>query len=152
MPRNYNLPSDSLSGTTLPVENSTLLDFWKWAFCDLCDDDIKGIFAEWIVVKLLRHEHPRRISWANSDLITKAGVRIEVKSTAFWQSYKLLDEYGMPRSVMIPARDEKKLSFAGLRAGDASAEHPELENGFKSHLYVFALQRKPIQTSGTLWT
>jgi hypothetical protein len=32
---------------------STLLDFWRWAFSDLCDDDIKGIFAEWMVITLL---------------------------------------------------------------------------------------------------
>lgn len=29
--------------------NPTLLDFWCWAFSDLCDDDVKGIFAEWMV-------------------------------------------------------------------------------------------------------
>ena len=31
----------------------TLLDFWRWAFSDICDDDIKGILAEWMMGTLL---------------------------------------------------------------------------------------------------
>ncbi|MEO6924167.1 MAG: hypothetical protein ABI142_10105, partial [Bryocella sp.] len=48
---------------------ATIADFRQWAFSDLCDDDIKGWFAEWMVAKLLLIPITRRISWANSDLI-----------------------------------------------------------------------------------
>jgi hypothetical protein len=27
------------------IPNATLLDFWRWAFSDMCDDDLEGIFA-----------------------------------------------------------------------------------------------------------
>jgi len=61
---------------------ATVLDFWQWAFSDLCDDDIKGWYAEWVVGNLLGIATVRRISWANSDLIADGGVRVEVKSSA----------------------------------------------------------------------
>src|ERR1700689_4726483 len=90
-------PKNGLVGAGVTLQDSSLSDFWSWAFGDLCDDDIKGIFAEWMVLKLLGIPSERRISWANSDIITKDGVRIEVKATSHWQSWKLLDESGALR-------------------------------------------------------
>ena len=142
MRRSYNDFAETLSGLDVPLENSTLLDFWKWAFCDLCDDDVKGIFAEWIIVKLLKSGNPRRISWSNSDIITAGGVRIEVKASAYWQSYKLLDEFGQPRTITGSVRPEAKVIFSGLRSGDATGYQPAMERGLKSHLYVFAFQKE----------
>jgi hypothetical protein len=129
---------------TTQLNNSSLLDFWGWAFSDLCDDDLKGIFAEWLVLRLLNIPSSRRISWANSDIITPAGVRIEVKSTSYWQSWKLLDEAGIERS--IPLRSilpESKVRFAGLKARNAVGIPDSAEPlTFKSHVYVFALQKE----------
>ena len=88
-----NQPTDSLLGAA-SLKNTTLVDFWQWAFSDLCDDDLKGIFAEWLVHKLLGIESLRRVSWANSDVVTSSPgrVRLEVKATSYWQSWKVIDQ------------------------------------------------------------
>ena len=56
----------TLDGEALP--GARLLDFFVWAYTDLCDDVIEGIFAEWMVAKLLGINTRRRYEWANSDL------------------------------------------------------------------------------------
>jgi hypothetical protein len=124
----------------------TVLDFWQWAFSDLCDDDIKGWFAEWLVAKLLKIPTTRRISWANSDLIignSAKNLRIEVKSTAYYQSWKLLDEFGesiIPKPLKSDAR--QTLRFSGLMAKTAIVPAKASdERLYKSDLYVFALQK-----------
>ncbi|PYJ76815.1 MAG: glycine cleavage system protein GcvH [Verrucomicrobia bacterium] len=45
--------ADDLSGSATLLANGpadlahlSITDFWSWAFSDLCDDDLKGIFAE----------------------------------------------------------------------------------------------------------
>jgi hypothetical protein len=126
------------------LQGASLLDFWKWAFSDLSDDDLKGIFAEWLVLKLLRIPSVRRVSWANSDIITPDGVRIEIKATSYWQSWKLLDESGALRPTpLYPISSKTQIRFAGLKARDAVAvpnsTEPQL---LKSHVYFFAFQHE----------
>jgi hypothetical protein len=124
----------------------TVLDFWQWAFSDLCDDDIKGWFAEWLVGKLLKIPMTRRISWADSDLIIgtpEKNLGIEVKSTAYYQSWKLVNEYGesvIPKPLKNDAR--QTLRFSGLMA--KTAIKPAVASDkrvHKSDLYVFALEK-----------
>ncbi len=142
-PRIY-LPEETPTGINRRLENTSLLDFWKWAFSDLCDDDLKGIFAEWIVLKLLEIPSVRRVNWANSDIITPEGVRIEIKATSYWQSWKILDEQGALRPVPLhPVSPKTQIRFSGLKARDAVAvpnsNEPQI---FKSHIYIFAFQRE----------
>jgi hypothetical protein len=125
------------------MSNSTVQEFWKWAFGDLCDDDVKGIFAEWIVHKLLGIATRRRISWANSDITTPGGTRIEVKSTSYWQSWKFLNEDGSFReeAMHTSLKDDKKIRFANLRSrGLVSQWSGKLT--YKSHFYIFAFQKE----------
>lgn len=144
MPRTLPLPEDILTGCNAKLGETSLLDFWKWAFSDLCDDDLKGIFAEWIVLKLLAIPSVRRISWANSDIITADGVRIEVKASSYWQSWKLLDESGELRPVPLhPIHSDNRIRFSGLKARNAvdtsNSNDPRL---FKSDIYIFAFQKE----------
>jgi hypothetical protein len=111
---------------------------------DLCDDDVKGWFAEWLVHKLLGVESVRRVSWANSDLVTPEGIRIEVKASSFWQSWKVLDEFGGPRTEQkhgIPT--ESSIRFGGLLARDSTST-VDMKSGraLKSDVYVFAFQHE----------
>jgi hypothetical protein len=138
------LPEDVLTGSNAKLQQASLSDFWKWAFSDLCDDDLKGIFAEWIVLKLLGIARARRVSWANSDIVTEEGVRIEVKASSYWQSWKLMDGTGALRPTPIhPVSSEAQIRFAGLKARDAGdiskSSDPRL---FKSDIYVFAFQHE----------
>ncbi|HEV2462643.1 MAG TPA: hypothetical protein VGT04_02470 [Acidobacteriaceae bacterium] len=144
MPRPTYLPECTLSGCDAKLQETSLLDFWKWAFSDLCDDDLKGIFAEWIVLRLLQIQSVRRVSWANSDIITVGGARIEIKASSYWQSWKLLDETGALRPTPIhPISSEAQIRFAGLKARNATdiadIHDPRL---YKSDIYIFAFQRE----------
>jgi hypothetical protein len=58
---------DQLTGASELPANTLASDFWKWAYGDLSDDDVKGAFAEWLVAKLLALPQSRRVSWAPTD-------------------------------------------------------------------------------------
>jgi hypothetical protein len=135
---------DTVKGEIAGIQNASVHDFWNWAFSDLCDDDLKGFFAEWLVAKLLGISSTRRVSWANSDIITPEGVRIEVKASSYWQSWKLLDEFGNAYSSPLhPISAKTRIGFAGLKARDAvTVPGPKTKPEFKSHVYVFAFQHE----------
>jgi hypothetical protein len=66
----------------------TLLEFWQWSVSDLLSNAARGRFAEFVVgtalginCKKLRHE------WALYDLISNNGIKIEVKSAAYIQTW-----------------------------------------------------------------
>ena len=136
-------PADQLLGFPA-LANATVLDFWRWAFADLSDDDVKGFFAEWMIHKLLAVPTRRRVSWANSDIITPNGTRIEVKSTAYWQSWKYVGENGLPlaQPSHLPADDDSRIRFAGLKARDSTTTDRSMNRQFKSDFYVFAFQHE----------
>jgi hypothetical protein len=146
MARRLNTKSDSIVGHAgASLTDASLVDFWEWAFSDLCDDGLKGIFAEWLVHKLLGIQSARRIYWSNSDLLTPEGVGMEVKATAFWQSWKLLDGTGTPYPQPIYSKrlDERRIRFAGLMARDSTSV-PDISKppALKSQIYVFAFQNE----------
>jgi len=126
-------------------EKSTVGDFWAWAFGDLCDDDIKGIYAEWIVTKILSIPSQRRVSWANSDIITPEGVRIEIKASAFWQSWKLINEDGSNKTleeIKEKAKGISSIRFSGLKAGDSVYNSKVTDKDYKSDIYIFCFQKE----------
>jgi hypothetical protein len=141
-----------LTGDADYTPDSSLLEFWRWAFSDQCDDDIKGVFAEWMVGILLGLPlaSSRRISWANSDIILPSGLRIEVKSCALWQSWKLLDESGRPKPPSPQATlDPNRIRFGGLQARTAVSPGTAVDVvSFKSDVYVFCMH---VQTDPIAW-
>lgn len=144
-----NLAEVRLTGDAQLTTDGTLLDFWRWAFSDLCDDDIKGIFAEWMVITLLGLPLTRRVSWANSDIILGNDTRIEVKATAVWQSWKLVDEFGNRRTVSPAVLNPNQIRFHGLKARTAlSPAAPADLRQFKSDFYIFCFHS---QTDPTAW-
>lgn len=133
-------PNDVVRGLNNAETPLRVLDFWRWAFSDLCDDDVKGWLAEWYVGHLLGLPMSRRVSWANSDLITPTGARIEVKASAYWQSWKLVDELGHAINASpLTDASPSKVRFSGLRARDSVGTRPDAR-ALKSDLYVFAFQ------------
>jgi hypothetical protein len=137
-----------------PQLNGTLADFWHWAFSDLCDDDIKGIFAEWMVRVLLGLPlyDSRRVSWANSDIILE-NARIEVKASALWQSWKLVNEDGTRKPSPRPALlHPSRVRFSGLQARTAvtpaSADDPRQ---FKSDFYIFCFHSQIDPSAWDAW-
>jgi hypothetical protein len=126
-----------------------LQEFYRWAFSDLCDDDLKGIFAEWMVSKLLNCPSPRRVSWADSDIILPSGIHIEVKSSAVWQSWKLVNQDGSRKNPLPLAKPFRPtcIRFGGLQARPTASQWSG-DRDFKSHLYVFCFQ---CQTDPAQW-
>jgi len=74
---------EHLSGT-----GKTLLDFWRWNGSDLASNTTRGLLAEFIVASALGIDLsiPRE-EWSAWDLTSPEGIRIEVKSAAYLQSW-----------------------------------------------------------------
>ena len=65
-----------------------LKSFWQWSTSDLVNNTTRGILAEYLVAQSLGLDVTRpREPWANFDLKTKDGVKIEIKSAALVQSW-----------------------------------------------------------------
>ena len=136
-------------------EFASLFAFWRWAFSDICDDDIKGIFAEWMVGTLLglpMHES-RRVSWADSDLILPSSTRVEVKASAVWQSWKLVNENGTSKPLPVPVSlDPARIRFGGLQARTAvTVARADEAPRFKSDFYVFCMHAQTDPASWSAW-
>jgi len=72
--------------------NFSLLDFWKWSVSDILSNATRGILAEFIVAKGLSADIAKvRNEWDAFDLITPEGIKIEVKSSAYLQSWEQSD-------------------------------------------------------------
>lgn len=69
--------------------NFSLLDFWQWSASDILSNTARGILAEFIVAKALDADVSKiRNEWDAYDLITPDGIKIEVKSSAFLQTWE----------------------------------------------------------------
>jgi hypothetical protein len=65
-----------------------LLSFWQWSASDLVNNAIRGIVAEYIVARALGvADSGVREGWAAFDLETPSGIKVEVKSAAYVQSW-----------------------------------------------------------------
>ncbi len=65
-----------------------LLSFWQWSTSDLVSNATRGVLAEYIVARALGLQSEGvRNEWAAYDLQTEDGVKVEVKSAAFVQSW-----------------------------------------------------------------
>ena len=119
---------EQIYGTELSLKNAQVLAFWRWAFSDLRMNDIRGVFAEWLVALLLDIPLNTRDSWGEWDLTTENGVSIEVKSSAYLQAWK--------------QKRVSRISFSGLRGKRLNAESNlyAKEKTYNADLYAFCAQ------------
>ena len=61
--------------------------FWSWACSDLISNAMRGVLAEYIVGLALGCVDGTRLAWDATDLRTRQGRRVEVKSSAYLQSW-----------------------------------------------------------------
>lgn len=69
-----------------------VLSFWRWSASNLLSNAMRGIFAEYLVARAVEDTRAVRAEWEPFDVVTKRGVRIEVKSSAYlqsWHQYRL---------------------------------------------------------------
>jgi hypothetical protein len=65
----------------------SLGEFWQWQGSDLLSNAQRGILAEFIVAQALSSTAPVREEWSAFDVRTPDGVTVEVKSSAYLQSW-----------------------------------------------------------------
>ncbi len=66
-----------------------LKDFWKWSTSDILSNATRGKFAEFLVATATNIDLSKpREEWAPYDLLTLEGIKIEVKSSAYIQSWE----------------------------------------------------------------
>ncbi|HNN16516.1 MAG TPA: hypothetical protein PKJ29_07275 [Giesbergeria sp.] len=63
-------------------------DFWRWAYSNLAANNLRGHLAEFLVGSDLGVTDRPRVEWADHDLRTKSGFKVEVKSAAYLQTWK----------------------------------------------------------------
>lgn len=67
---------------------SNLFEFWRWYASDLLENTKRGAIAEFIVALDLGVADTIQNNWKSYDLETKDGIKVEVKSSAYIQSWK----------------------------------------------------------------
>lgn len=119
--------NESLNNLTSYLRNATVLDFWQWAFSDLQANNIRGIFAEWLVAKLLGIPLTVRDSWIEWDLITSEGIKIEIKTSAYLQTWS--------------QKRPSKIVFTGLKGRMLDSETNQYASiaTYNADIYVFCL-------------
>jgi hypothetical protein len=71
------------------VSGAHLRGFWSWACSDLLGNAMRGVLAEYIVgLALGCVGEGTRLEWDAADLRTRHGLRVEVKSSAYLQTWK----------------------------------------------------------------
>ncbi len=105
-----------------------VLEFWQWLVSDLVSNATRGRLAEFLVAKALGVcVTAPRDEWAACDLLTPEGVKVEVKSSAYLQSW-----FQKRCSSII-------FSVSKARAWDPETSQLAACAGREADVYVFAL-------------
>ncbi len=105
----------------------TLKDFWTWSASDLMSNVTRGHLAEFIVAKAIGAIEEVRNEWAAYDLTTRNGIKVEVKSAAYLQSWPQ-DDYS---TIQFSIRKTKTLDLKKGGYRGPAKRHADV--------YVFAL-------------
>jgi hypothetical protein len=105
-----------------------LLDYWSWSASDIVSNAQRGVLAEFIVASAIGVDLKSvRDEWGAYDLTTPDGIRVEVKSAAFIQSWE--------------QRDYSIISFnvPKTHGWNSDTNIQESESRRQAQVYVFAL-------------
>lgn len=101
--------------------------FWQWAFSDFLSNTLRGVLAEYIVAQAVGGVSHGRVEWDAFDLLTKTGVKIEVKSSAYLQSW------AQQRHSLI------RFDIGAKKSWDATTQTSSLEPARAADVYVFCV-------------
>jgi hypothetical protein len=106
-----------------------IVDFWQWSVSDLVSNLTRGRFAEFIVAHALAIDVRSgvRNEWDAFDLKTATGVKVEVKSAGYVQSWRQKQLSGIAWSL------------GPTRAWDHSSGELTSDRGWHADVYVLAL-------------
>jgi len=105
-----------------------LIDFWSWGFSDIISNTARGRFAEFIVATALNTDLSIITDgWNAYDLTSPEGIKVEVKSAAYLQSWI--------------QKDYSKISFSikAARYWDSRTNEMAKIPSRASDVYVFCL-------------
>ena len=120
------------NGTPLRYD---LLSFWQWSASDLVGNAMRGILAEYIVASAVGKVGGNRVEWDAFDIETNEGIKVEVKSCAYIQSWS-----------------QKKLSaiqfsIRPTKGWDSKTNSHSPEITRQADVYVFCVLEHKIQES-----
>lgn len=115
----------------------TLLEYWRWSGSDLLSNAERGVLAEFLVATALGVVDKPRIEWAAHDVKTREGIRVEVKSAAYRQSWAQ-DTGTVPKIDF----DIKKSEQSWDRETNTTTKHDTPRRA--SDVYVFCVLGTPI--------
>ncbi|MDF7826719.1 hypothetical protein P4B35_22005 [Pontiellaceae bacterium B12227] len=107
--------------------SNTLLSFWQWSSSELVGNALRGMLAEYIVAMDLGCTDGVRQEWDAFDLETHDGIKVEVKSAAYLQSWKQSDY------------SKIQFSIAPTCGWDANTNTSSEQKVRQSDVYVFCL-------------
>lgn len=105
----------------------TLLHFWQWMASDLANNAMRGTLAEFLVATALGAANGTRVEWDAYDIRTPSGLKVEVKSAAYLQSWA----QSRPSTISF--------AIPPTFGWDAEANTVSAERRRQADLYVFAL-------------
>lgn len=104
------------------------LGFWQWSSSDWVSNATRGVLGEYIVARAFGIDTDGvRGEWAAHDLTTSSGMKIEVKSAGFMQSWA----QKKPSTIIF--------SVWATRAWDPETNVQSTEVKRQADIYVFAL-------------
>ncbi|SHT40427.1 Uncharacterised protein [Mycobacteroides abscessus subsp. abscessus] len=111
----------------------TILDFWQWGFSNLLTNNLRGIFAEFLVASALGTLNQSRIEWDAYDLFYK-DKKIEVKSSAYIQAWYS----GKPSKISFSIGHKKEFDY------ETNKYSPDAKRN--ADIYVFCLLKEKDST------
>ena len=100
-----------------------VLSFWKWSSSELLGNALRGILAEFIVASTIDILDSQREEWDAYDLKTKNGLKIEIKSSSYLQSWE--------------QSELSKIIFGIQQTGKTQSNNSERTR--KSDIYIFCV-------------
>ena len=107
--------------------NCSVNSFWRWAYSNLVANNLRGHLAEYLVACDLGLNEGTRVEWDECDLRLPTGIRIEIKSAAYLQSWGQKDFSNITFSI------------APSRAWDRKTKTRSKTSARHSDVYVFCL-------------
>lgn len=112
------------AGKPMPAR---LLHFWQWAYSEVCHDEVRKLIAEYLVGMALDTLADNRADWDAWDVRTASGLKIEVSSAGYLQSWQQ------------PTLSPIWFDIAPPQGGDPRAAQAPRPIERSADVYVFAL-------------
>jgi hypothetical protein len=123
-------PTQSFTRSGKPIAGLNLGGYWSWGYSALLANKARGVLCEFIVAQALGLASNGHDPWGTHDLVSATGTRIEVKSTAYLQSWDQ-KELSRPSWQNLTSRRVEPAADGSWTTADAKSS--------KGDVYVLAL-------------